>query len=258
MNAGHLRPPLVQPLLTAACVLAALWLLGGCGNRAAAPRKAWQTTPPVSPAADPTTTPGTGPTGPATPTGTAPAGVSYRDDCSHIPVLIEPQCQPRTPTPLPPGGAQEVISDPPQAAQLLCSAVPDAAVQQILGAFYAYSNPRGECHLDKAKPAGTEHSVHLTSAISPIPVKTFRTGDGPAWHSFRLGARYAGYIDVWDDVRWYRVGLGPDPDAPGTLLVFCRLIAFAGPHTTRTLPAPAGFWSVTDGYVRQLTAHLTR
>ena len=189
-----------------------------------------------------------------------PPGVSFRNDCPRIPAVIEPNCQPRTPTAMPPGGAQQTSTqDPTTAAQVLCSAVPDAAIRSILnGPFLIYTNPQGECHLNRTALHEPEHSIALTSTLSPLPVASFRSHDYSSWHPFRVGSLTAGYIQVWNNVRWYRVGVTPDPDAPGTLLVACRYITFAGPNTTQTIPAPPQFWTSTDNYVRQLATRITR
>jgi hypothetical protein len=148
--------------------------------------------------------------------------------------------------------------DPPAAAQVLCSAVPDAAVQAVLGPFYAYTNPGGECHLDAAHLTGTQHAIQLTATLSAVPLSRYRSADGTAWRPLPAEPGSAGYLQVWTGVRWYRIGLSANPDAPGTLLISCRYIRFTRLHTTRTAPPPPQFWHATDGYVRQVAANLTR
>jgi hypothetical protein len=193
-----------------------------------------------------------------------PPGVGARDDCAHVPPMVEPDCRPRTPTALPAGGGAAVVSaDPALAAQMLCSALPDAAVRKVRGGpFLVFTNGRGECHFERTGLRAPEHSVALTATLSALPLAAHLAADGALSQPFAAGPLPAGYLALFGATRLYRVGLHPgQPRAPGTLLVAARYIRFAGPHTLPAAPvllAPARFWAGADAYVRQLAGYLSR
>jgi hypothetical protein len=193
--------------------------------------------------------PGTGDPGPR-PAPTAgfrivPLGVSTRDDCRQVPPAEEPDCRPRIPEPLPPGGASALLGiDPMLAARILCSAVPDKAVRDTLGGpFLTYTNGRGECHLQRSDPPAPVHQIAVTARLhQPLADPTAR----------RLpdAALPTSYTDVAGTSRYYSVRIDP-----GTLLVTCRYITL-GLDNRGDIPAPRAFWSAADQYVRDLAAYL--
>jgi hypothetical protein len=193
--------------------------------------------------------PGTGDPGPrpapATAVRTVPFGVSTRDDCPRVSTVEEPDCRPRIPEPLPPGGARALLGiDPMLAARVLCSAVPDDAVRHILGGpFLAYTTGRGECHLLRSTPPRPVHQIAVTTRLDqPLPDPTARPLPGTALPT--------SYTDVAGTTRHYSVRIGP-----GTLLVTCRYITLAVDNQ-RNIPAPQAFWAAADQYVRDLAAYL--
>ena len=231
------------------CAALALSAVSGCGT----PRRSRPPAPP------PPTAAATDPAGPqpaGATTTSPPPGVAYRDDCSKIQIAIEAHCQPRTPTPIPAGGVQDAIDAGPQTlAQVLCSAIPDQAMRRSLGSFLVYTNPAGECHYDKPY---TDYAACLTLALSPYSPGRLRAGDKSGWHPFTVSGRYAGYVNIGGQTRWYRIGLSADPNQPGTLLLLSSYTRFAGPRDYRTLPAPAAYYAAIDRHARELAAYITR
>lgn len=181
-----------------------------------------------------------------------PPGVSTRDDCGLVPSIVEPDCRPRHPLGLPPGGGAAALAlDPAVAAAVLCSGVPDSVVRQVLsGPFVAFTNGRGECHLDRSGLAEPTHSIALTASLSAEPLGAEPLGAAAESRAFVAGGLPARYLQPSTSTRYYRIGL-----ATGTLLVSCRYTRF---RDGRVLPAPRAFWTGTDRYVRALAAYLTR
>jgi hypothetical protein len=138
------------------------------------------------------------------PSRSLPVGVPYRDDCAHIGVGIEPHCEPRVPTELPAGGIAELLhgGTPQSFARVLCSAVPDAVVEQVLGGpFHVYTNPGGQCHYDKPY---TDHGGSISVSFADHSVNEYRAGGGARWHDLQVGQLPAGYIELAGGFdRWY-------------------------------------------------------
>ena len=193
--------------------------------------------------------PGTGDPGrrpaPATAVRTVPFGVSTRDDCRQVSPEEETDCRPRIPEPLPPGGARALLGiDPMLAARILCSAVPDEAVRNVLGGpFLAYTNGRGECHLLRSTPPDPVHQIAVTARLDqPFPDPTARP--------LPAAALPTSYTTVAGTARYYSVRIDP-----GILLVTCRYITLAV-DDQRDISAPQAFWFAADQYVRDIAAYL--
>ncbi len=102
---------------------------------------------------------------------------------------------------------------------MLCSAVPDADVARLLrGEFRAWVEA-DVCHLDR--PLDAARSINrVTVSLTMTSIGDFFKEEDDRWVDSSVGSVFGGYVEPTPNrTRWFRFGLSPDRQAPGTLLV---------------------------------------
>jgi hypothetical protein len=102
---------------------------------------------------------------------------------------------------------------------MLCSAAPDADVARLLrGEFRAWVEA-DVCHLDR--PLDAARSINrVTVSLVATSVDDFFQEEADRWVDSSVAPVVGGYVEPTPNrTRWFRFGLSPDRNAPGTLLV---------------------------------------
>lgn len=190
------------------------------------------------------------------------SGVSLRADCAKVAQvrLLGLSCGPRVPTAVPPRGEiRELLRDStakPTITLMLCSAVPDADVGRLLrGEFRAWVEA-DVCHFDR--PLDAARSINrVTVSLTVTSTGDFVKEEADRWVDSSVGPVFGGYVEPTpNQTRWFRFGLSPDRQEPGTLLVlfeYQQLDSDLNP-----LPAPPEVLAGWNELATLIAQYLTR
>ncbi|MGQ0774727.1 MAG: hypothetical protein ACT4NY_09960 [Pseudonocardiales bacterium] len=185
-------------------------------------------------------------------------GVQFRDDCAELPLdVIGQPCVPRTPTAVPPaGGILDVFQngDRDEVSQMLCSVLPDAEMEELLGGhFYVWTDSQ-YCYYEHLSEGDTRFVTTVSVGLVTDSVTEFRENDGANWQDYPVGTLAGGYVSS-PDGRWFRIGLSSNPDLPGVLLILFSYREYG----SLAFPAtPAEVVPAWERYVQRVAQYVTR